>query len=67
LDRRKIFLQEDVRGCVPVRLLTGRRKQNEKKAEVARRRREKRSKRTTARNIGQRILRIKYSETFHSH
>jgi len=42
LDRRKIFLQEDVRGCVAVRLLNGRRKQNEKQAEVARRRREKR-------------------------
>jgi len=59
LDRRKIFLQEDVKGCAPVRLLNGRRKQNEKQAEVARRRREKRWKRTTARNTGQRILRIK--------
>lgn len=67
MDRRKIFLQEDVRGCVPVRLLNGRRKQNEKQADVSRRRREKRRKWTTARNTGQRILRIKYSETFHSH
>jgi len=50
----------DVRGCVPVRLLNGRRKQNEKQAEVARRRREKRRKTITARNTGQRILSIKY-------
>jgi hypothetical protein len=38
LDGRKIFLQEDVRSCVPVRLLNGRKKQIEKQAEVARRR-----------------------------
>jgi len=67
LDRRKICLQKDVRGCVPVRLLNGRRKQNEKQAEIARRRREKQRKSVTVRNTGQRILRVKYSGTFHNH